>query len=88
MAIVVHPFLSVNPSLADSTPRMHVMIFIVAVVITLPFSSFEWLICHNPSGFNYVVNHCSDFGSGIGPGDGLKSPYLINVLFYFVIKVR
>src|SRR2546423_15482168 len=55
LAIIVHPFFSINSSLADFAPHMHIVIFNITKIITFPFSLFCKLVCDYPSCFNYFI---------------------------------
>src|SRR3954468_15071278 len=55
LAIMVHPFFSINSSLTDFASHMHMVIFNITKIITFPFSLFSKLICDCSSCFNYFI---------------------------------
>src|SRR5215217_5491963 len=77
----------VNPSLTDCTPGVHVVIFNIAVICTLPFSSFVELISGYPSSFNYIIQESGNFILIIGPCYCPKSPYFVNLLLSFIVQI-
>src|SRR5947199_2084336 len=61
LAIIVHPFLVINSSLANFAPYMHMMIFCIIIVITYLFTFLSKLICNCLSVFNYFIQSSMGF---------------------------